>query len=131
MKKLSGQDGHIIVESMDMEDPTFESGTPHTAHALFHNPKSASFDYQAELYLGKTVGDKAATSGTQSFSLLAGQSKTVNFSVNMPVLAIPDDTFHVYLEISHLGTVLITFIGTEDVGVFVTPAVEVTQVTWD
>lgn len=129
--KISGEDGHILVKSLEMEDPAFESETLHTAHALFHNPKSVAWDYTAELYLGKTAGDKVVTSGSKGFSLTAGQSKTVDFSVNMPRLTVPDDSFHVYLEVKHLGVLLITFIGTEDVAVFVTPAVEVTTITWD
>lgn len=130
-KKVSGEDGHIEVKKMEMEDPSFESETAHVAHALFHNPKSVAYDYAAELYLGKTVGDKVVTSGSKAFSLTAGQSKTVDFSVNMPRLTIPDDSFHVYLEVKHLGVLLITFIGTEDVAVFVTPAIEITTITWD
>ncbi len=130
-KKVNGENGHIDLEKLEMEDPAFESETPHTAHALFHNPKSVSYDYTAELYLGKTVGDKAATSGSKGFSLIAGQSKTVDFSVNMPRLTVPDDSFHVYLEVKHLGVLLVTFIGTEDVAVFVTPAIDVTEITWD
>lgn len=131
LQKVSGEEGHIVVERLEMEDPAFESETPHVAHALFTNPKSVAYDYTAELYLGKTVGDKVVTSGVVTFSLLAGASKTVNFSVSMPRLTIPDDSFHVYLEVKHLGVLLITFIGTEDVAVFVTPAIEVTEITWD
>ncbi len=131
LSKANGEDGHIEVRELVMEDPDFESETSHVAHALFHNPKTSSFDYESELYLGKTIGNKVVTSGVKAFSLPAGGSKTVDFSVNMPQLTIPDDSFHVYLEIKHLGTLLITFIGTEDVGVFVTPAVEVTDITWD
>lgn len=130
LRKVMGEEGHIVVKRLEMEDPNFESETPHVAHALFHNPKTAGFDYEAELYLGKTVGDKAVTSGVIAFSLLAGASKTVDFSVSMPRLTIPSDSFHVYLEVKHLGVLLITFIGTEDVAVFVTPAVEVTEITW-
>ncbi len=131
MNKLSGSDDEIKVESMTMEDPAFESETVHVAHALFANPKSSSFAYTAELYLGKVVGDKASTSGPVNFTIAAGGSQTVNFSVNMPTLIIPDDNFHVYLEVKHLGTLLITFVATEDVAVYVTPAIEVTQITWD
>ena len=130
LHKLSGEEGHVTVERMEMEDPNFESGTPHVATATFHNPKTASFDYEAELYLGKTVGSKVVTSGVKSFSIAAGSSKNVDFSVSMPQLAIPDDSFHVYLEVKHLGVLLITFIGTEDVAVYVTPAIEVTEITW-
>lgn len=131
VNKASGEEGHIIVKELEMDDPDFESETSHLAHAMFQNPKTAGFDYEAELYLGKSVGDKVVTSGVKAFTIPAGGSKTVDFSVNMPRLTIPEDSFHVYLEVKHLGATLITFIGTEDVGVFVTPAVQVTDITWD
>lgn len=130
-KKLNGENGHIELEKAEMEDPNLESETSHVAHALFHNPKTVPYDYTAEVYLGKTYGDKVVTSGVKSFSLTAGQSKTVDFSVNMPRLTIPDDSFHVYVRITHLGVELITFIATEDVLVFVMPAIEVIEITWD
>lgn len=126
-----GDDSQVRVKTVEMEDPNFESETRHTAHALVINPKSVTYDYQAELYLGKTIGHKVASSGVKAFSIPGGQSLSVDFSVNMPALVVPDDTFHVYLEIRHAGAVLITFIGTEDVVVYVTPAVEVTEITWD
>lgn len=131
LRKLSGEDGHIIVERLEMEDPTFESETLHVAHALFQNPKSVAYDFTAELYLGKTVGSKAATSGVVSFSLAAGASKTVNFSVTTPRITVTPDPYHVYLEVKQAGVLLITFVGTEDVITIVTPAVNVTQITWD
>jgi len=131
MNKLSGSEDEVRIEKMTMEDPSFESETVHVAHALFTNPKTSSFDYTAELYLGKVVGNKVSTSGAINFTILAGGSKSVDFSVNMPVLTIPDDAFHVYLEVKHLGTLLITFVATEDVAVYIIPAIKVTQITWD
>jgi len=126
-----GDDSQVKIKTVEMGDPNFESETSHTAHALVVNPKSVTYDYQAELYLGKTIGHKVASSGVKAFSLPGGQSLSVDFSVNMPALTVPDDTFHVYLEIRHAGAVLITFIGTEDVAVFVTPAIDVETITWD
>ena len=131
MNKLSGKNGNIVLGKMEMEDPDFESGSTHLAHALFQNPKTASFDYTAEVYLGKVPGDKAATSGAKSFSIAAGASKTVDFLVNMPALTIPTDNYHVYVDVSHLGVLLITFVASDDIAVFVTPAIIVTQITWD
>jgi len=130
LQKASGEDGHILVKSMEMEDPTFESATVHVATATFQNPKTSSFDYTAELYLGKTVGTKTVTSGVKTFTVAAGGTKAVAFSVNMPTLTIPSDVYHVYLEIKHLGTLLITFVATDDVTVIVTPAINVTTITW-
>ena len=130
LKKIRGEEGHILVKSLEMEDPTFESESVHVATATFQNPKTASFDFTAELYLGKAVGSKSATSGAKSFSLPAGDTRPVDFSVNMPRLTIPSDNYHVYLEIKQAGAVLITFVGTEDVAVIVTPAINVTTITW-
>lgn len=131
LRKLNGEEGHIIVERLEMEDPTFESETLHTAHALFTNPKSIAFDFTGELYLGKTVGSKAATSGAVPFNLAAGASKTVNFSVTTPRITVTPDPYHVYLEVKQAGVLLITFVGTEDVITIVTPAINVTTITWD
>lgn len=130
LQKVSGEDGHILVKSMEMEDPTFESETLHTATATFANPKTVAFDFTAELYLGKTVGSKVVTSGSKAFSLLAGASKAVDFAVTMPKLTIVTDTFHCYLEVKHALVTLITFVATEDVIVVVSPAINVTQITW-
>jgi len=130
LEKAKGEDGHILVKSLEMEDPTFESATPHVATATFQNPKTAPFDFTAELYLGKTLGTKTATSGPKTFTVAAGGTKPVDFSVNMPTLAIPSDAYHVYLEVKQAGVVLITFVATEDVTVIVTPAINVTQITW-
>lgn len=130
LQKVSGEDGHILVKSMEMEDPTFESETLHTATATFQNPKTVSFDFTAELYLGKTVGSKVVTSGAKTFTVAAGASKAVDFAVTTPKLTILTDTYHVYLEVKQAGVVLITFVATEDVTVVVTPAINVTQITW-
>jgi len=130
LRKAQGKEGDIEVKSLEMEDPTFESASTHVATATFQNPKTASFDFTAELYLGKTLGTKTVTSGPKNFTLGAGATAPVNFSVNMPTLAIQRDAYHVYLEVKQAGVVLITFVATEDVNVVVTPAINVTQITW-
>jgi len=130
LRKAQGKEGDILVRSLEMEDPTFESATPHVATATFQNPKTASFDFTAELYLGKALGTKTVTSGPKTFSLAAGATAPVTFSVNMPTLAIQSDAYHVYLEVKQAGVVLITFVATDDVTVIVSPAINVTQITW-
>ncbi len=130
LRKASGKEGHILVKELEMEDPTFESASAHVATATFQNPKTSSFDFTAELYLGKSVGTKTVTSGVKSFTLGAGATKSVDFSVNMPTLSIPTDAYHVYLEVKQAGVVLITFVATEDVTVIVTPGINVTTITW-
>jgi hypothetical protein len=130
LRKAQGEEGKILVKSLEMEDPTFESGTPHVATATFQNPKTASFDYTAELYLGKALGTKTVTSGPKTFTIAANGTLPVAFSVNMPTLTIPSDTYHVYLEVKQAGVVLITFVATDDVIVTVTPGINVTTITW-
>lgn len=130
LRKANGEEGHILVKSLEMEDPTFESASTHVATATFQNPKTASFDFTAELYLGKTVGTKTVTSGVKPFTLAGGASLAVAFSVNMPTLTIPSDSYHVYLEVKQAGVTLITFVATEDVICVVTPAINVTGIIW-
>lgn len=134
LRKAQGKEGHILIKSLEMEDPTFESESTHVATATFVNPKTVAFDYTAELYLGKTVGSKVVTSGAKTFTLTAagtaGATKAVDFSVSMPKLTILSDSYHCYLEVKQAGVVLITFVATEDVTCVVTPAVNVTTIVW-
>jgi len=130
LRKANGEEGHILVKSFEMEDPTFESESPHVARATFSNPKSISFTFTSELYLGKTVGSKVVTSGVQSLTVPAKGTATKDFSVNMPALTIPSDIFHCYLEIKEAGVLVITFIADTDVTVIVTPAINVTGIVW-
>jgi hypothetical protein len=129
MQKLFGSG--IELKKMVMEDPTFFDETSHVAHIIFQNPKGVTLNYTAELYLGKTVGDKKATSGQVPFSVSAGGSQTVDFTVTMPRLTVQTDTYHVYCSVSVGGTPIITYISTEDVVVNVNPAINITKVTWD
>lgn len=127
-----GKEDQILVnklEWVDMEDPTFESESPQVAIATFVNPKAVSYNFTGELYLGKVVGTKTVTSGVVSFTLAAGATKPVNFSVTMMRLTIPSETFPVFLEVKLAGVVICTFIGAE-VTVIVTPAINVTSIVW-
>jgi len=126
-----GDPGIITLKKVEMEDPNFESETVHVAHVTFTNPKAVAFSYEAELYLGKVLGDKKATSGVGAFSIPAGGSLPVDFTVSMPRLLVVQDSYHVYLAVAHAGITLVTYVSTEDVLVFVTPAVEIGIITWD
>ena len=110
--------------------PEFIAGSVHTARATFVNPKTAPFAYSAVLYLGKSLGDKVVKSPVKAFTIPAGGTLSQDFAVAMPTLAITQDSYHVYLEVSQAGAVIITFVATEDVVVFVTPAIDVTIITW-
>jgi hypothetical protein len=127
---MQGKCEDIIVAKVEMDDPTFESGTVHTARATFTNPKTAPFTYGAQLYLGKTLGDKKAASSVQTFTLNPGASVSKDFSVTMPVLTVVQDSFHVYLLVTYEGTELITYVSTEDVVCIVSPGIQVGTITW-
>jgi len=131
MKVSKGEQESVALEKIEMEDPNFPSGSVHTAHVTFTNPKSASFSYTAELYLGKSIGNKQASSGVGSFTIPGGQSLSVDFTVSMPTLTIEQDSYHVYLTVAHAGTTLITYVSTEDVIVSVEPAITHGPITWD
>jgi hypothetical protein len=131
MQKVRGQEKNIVLKSARMDDPTFFDETVHVAHITFQNPKGVAFDYQAELYLGKTIGDKKATSGVIPFSVSAGAIKAVDFSISMPRLTVTSDTFHVYVAVASGGVMIVTYVSTEDVIVNVGPAIDITKITWD
>ena len=130
LKIAEGDESQVRVERMEMDDPNFESGTPHNARATFKNPKTAPFAYSGVIYLGKSLGDKVVSSPVKAFTVPAGGTLPVDFAVTMPTLSIVQDSYHVYLEVSQAGAVLITFVSTEDVVVFVTPAIDITTITW-
>jgi len=121
----------VIIKEVEMDDPTFFDETVHVAHVTFTNPKGVAFDYEAELYLGKTYGDKKATSGVIPFSIPAGGTKVVDFSVTMPRLTVPTDTYHVYCTVASGGTTIVVYVSTEDVVLNVGPAINITRITWD
>jgi len=131
MQKVRGQEKNIILRSVKMDDPTFFDETAHAAHITFQNPKGVTFDYLAELYIGKTVGDKKATSGVIPFSIPAAGTLAVDFSITMPRLTVTTDTFHVYCAVASGGVQIVTYVSTEDVVVNVGPAIGITKITWD
>lgn len=114
----------IRVELLLAEDPTFQSGSSHSAVAQLSNPTIKEFTYTTELYLGVT---KAATSGIGSVTIAAGASASVNYPVIMPI---PEGDYDVYLDV-WVGTELIAhYKATEKVTIEVSPAVEIGIITW-
>lgn len=131
MQKAVGQEESVALRRVEMDDPAFLDETVHVAHITFQNPKAVAFNYEGELYLGKTIGSRVVTTGVIPFSVSAGASKIVDFSINMPRLTVATDTYHVYVAVSSGGVAIVTYISTEDVIVNVGPAVNITKITWD
>ena len=104
----------------------FEPGSAHTARATMRNPSSVALSYTSELYLGRYEGDKIVTV-SKTFSLDAGEQKSVDFPVTMPKL---EDTYHVYLDVYHEGELLARYQAIEDVRVYAEPKIEIIGITW-
>lgn len=88
--------------------PEFKPSSVHTATAGFLNPKSAGFDYQAQLCMGVDWVEMARA----SFHLGGSQEKGIPFQVTMP------DTpgeYPVYVRVSSGGVLVATFAATEKV----------------
>ena len=83
----------VVVEYLEMNDPTFNGGESKTAKARLTNPTAKQFTYSVELYLGVT---KAATSGVGSVTIPAGGSLDVNFTMVMPMA---EASYPVYLDV--------------------------------
>lgn len=106
-------------------DPEFGYGTTHVAHAQMTNPTPAAFTYRGELYLG---AGKVATSGSISFTLSAGQTKIVDFSITMPNV---EGTWPVLIDV-YVGVDLIAaYEATEDVSVAISPDIDIGPISWD
>jgi len=131
METAKGREKDVILKSMEMADPIFFDETVHAAHITFQNPKGVAFDYQAELYIGKTLDSRKATSGVLAFSIPAAGSMVVDFAITMPKLVVATDTYHVYCVVATGGIPIVTYVSTEDVVVNVNPAIDITIITWD
>ena len=114
----------VKVESLEMEDPTFEGGSSRTASAVLTNPTTREFTYTTELYLGVT---KVVTSGAGAVTIPAGGSITVNYTVVMPIV---EAEYEVYLDV-WVGTELIAhYKATVNVVIAISPAITVGPITW-
>ncbi len=114
----------VVIEKLEMDDPTFDGGISKTAKATLTNPTSKAFTYSAELYLGIT---KAATSGVGSVTIPAGSSVDVNFTIVTPIA---ESSYPVFLDISEGGTLLAHYQATENVVVSIIPRIGVGPITW-
>jgi len=103
----------------------FEYGTTHVAHVPVINPTPGTFTYDAELYLGTL---KVATSGIVSFTLIGGESKTVDFAITMPSV---EGTWPVLIDVLVAGVLIAAYQAIEDVSVVITPDVDIGPPTWD
>lgn len=114
----------VVVESLEMLDPTFASGASKTAKARLTNPTTKQFTYSVELYLGVT---KTATSGVGSVTIPAGGFLDVNFTVVMPLV---EAAYPVYLDVLESGVLLAHYQATENVTIVISPAITVGPITW-
>ncbi len=106
-------------------DPVFDYGTTHVAHAQMANPTPAAFTYNGELYLG---AEKVATSGSVPFTLSAGETKVVDFSITMPnVEGTWPPLIDVFVGVDLIGA----YEGIEAVTVVISPAIDIGPITWD
>jgi len=119
MKSISVE--RILLES---QDPIFDYGSVHVAHATISNNTPKTFACTGELYLGT---EKAATSGVVSFSLPANGTVTVDFPVTMPSIeGVWDPLLDVIVEGVTFG-----YIGTEKVEVAIVPDIDIGEISWD
>lgn len=104
--------------------PQFDAGAVKTAKIILTNPKAKTTDYNGMLFMGAGMVLMSET----SFSLSAGQSKEVSFTVTMPGVA---GTYPVYIG-AFSNNVLIPpyYRGSEDVAIVATKPV-ITGVTWE
>ena len=112
------------VEKLEMEDPTFEGGSVHTARATLTNPTAKEFTYNTELYLDVL---KVATSGVGPVTIPAGGSVPVDYTITMPLV---EGEYEVYLDV-WVGVELIAhYKATVNVTIEVSPAITVGPITW-
>jgi len=132
MQKVEGKaEVDVQLVEVEMDDPSFEAESVHTATATFMNPKTAPITYGAQLYLAKTVsGPAVASSPVVDFTVEAKGTLAVPFVVTMPALSVVSDSYKVYLLVAYGGTPLVTFVGVEDVAVYITPSIQLIGIGW-
>lgn len=111
------------------EDPTFEGGSAHIAHAELTNPTAKQWTYSCELYLDVL---KVATSGAFSVTIPAGATVVFDFPVTMPIV---EGTWHVYLDV-YVDTELLVHHEalphtTQDITVVISPDIVVGPISWE
>ncbi len=115
----------VLVDSLEMADPTFGGGEHKTAVATLTNPTAKEFTYEVELYLGVT---KIATSGIGDITIAAGGSQGVSFGIDMPVT---EGTYPVYLDVKVDGVLIKHYLATESVIIEISPDITVGPITWE
>jgi len=112
---------------IEMEDPTFEPGSAHSAIAPLTNPTEDDFSYTTELYLGLP---KAATSGVSApFTIPAGGTVDITYNITMP--ATPGE-YEVFIDVWSGGVIIGHFKATENVIIeeIVLPEIEIGPIIW-
>ncbi|GAH55523.1 unnamed protein product [marine sediment metagenome] len=110
------------------EDPTFEGGSTHIAHAELTNPTAKEWTYTLDLYLD--VLKVASSAGT--IAIPAGGTVVVDFPVTMPLT---EGTWHVYFDV-YVGAELLVHYealphATQDVTVVISPDIVIGPITWE
>jgi hypothetical protein len=114
----------IPVRELKMEDPTFQSGSSHTANVQVRNPTTKALTYAMELYLDVT---RKAVSG-KSVTVPAGATQSVSFPITMPT---EEGTWEVYFDVKVAGELIAHFHATEDVVTEIPPDVDIIDITWE
>ena len=114
----------VKVEVLEMEDPTFEASSSHTARALLTNPTTKEWTYSVELYLGIT---KVVTSGVGTATIPAGGSTYVDFTIPMPAA---EGEYLPFLDVLVAGELLAHYQGTENVIIAISPGISIGPIVW-
>ena len=110
-------------QMLQMVDPVFPPSVSKTAKAPI-TVSPAGLSCQAELFLGTSPTNKAATSGLISFTS-TGAQQLISLPVTMP--AAGGVAYHVYLDVYAEGYLLLAYLATEDV---IIPSGSVGPITW-
>ncbi len=114
----------VVIEKLEMDDPTFDAGVSKTATATLTNPTSKQFIYSVELYLDVT---KVATSTPGNVTIPAGSSVPVTFTLVTPTA---EASYPVFLDVAVSGTLIAHYQATENVVIAIVPKITVGPITW-